>query len=329
MKKIIYCILLGIIIYSDVNAQDKISVPSLDETAAITMDTLNKKLLVKKGIDAKSFSIEKSNGKWHFADRNTSEIYSLLGIDSTAINSNGIPTTPYLMDLAFASPNHKLILESNNSNEGPREELVTPSTTTDADTAYTWFLPTIIGLVGLGAGFFIGKSLRKTTAIVENNHNTKETAVQAERPFTPNDDKALKTLQKDYKKLEQEFQQYKMNDAKVNQHLFETVVIPLDQAIKAGDKALVGKLIFQAAIILSSMTRHKAQKKLGYDEHNINVLLQKNIGLTDKYETITRMTATDKTPKHIQVVVDLLKNMGVNGLDEYIFQGYYIKDINA
>lgn len=328
MKKLIYSILLGLIIHQDVDAQDKITVPTLDETAAITIDTVNKKLLIKKGIDAKSFSIEKNNGKWHFVDRNTSDIYSILGIDSTAINSNGAPTTPYLMDLAFVNPNHKLILESNNTNEGPREELVTPSTPTDAETSNTWLLPTMIGLIGLGSGVLIGKSLRKTTAVVENNY-TKETSSQPEQHITHNEDKALKTLQKDYKKLEQEFQQYKMNDAKLNQHLFDTVVIPLEQAIKSGDKALIGKLVFQAAIILSSMTRHKAQKKLGYDEHNINVLLQKNIGSIDKYETITRLTATDKTPKHIQVVVDLLKNIGVNGLDEYIFQGYYIKDINA
>src|SRR5690606_13273945 len=184
-----------------------------DETAAITIDTVNKKLLLKEGIAAKSFLIEKHNGKWHFVDRHTSDIYSILGIDSTAISSNGAPTTPYLMDLAFVNPNHKLILESNNNNEGPREELVTPSTPTDAETSNTWLLPTLIGLVSLGAGVLIGKSLRKTNAIVEDKHDVKEKSLQPEQLITPNEDKVLKTLQKDYKKLEQEFQQYKMNDA--------------------------------------------------------------------------------------------------------------------
>lgn len=337
MKSFLYTLALLVWTTYSVTAQEKLSIADLAETSALTIDTAQQKITLQQGVDTKTFKIKKVDQEWQMAD-DQQAFFNALGIDSQNINIETNSKIDYLINLAAANKNQKLILEAGQNSNAITEELVTPTATTDTPTTTNWLLPTILGLVGIGVGTVIGMNIRKQPA---KTSATLREAVQEKAMDT--DSKSLVQLEQQiaalkkeksdltntYKALQQQFQQYQQQDAQVNRIVFEKIILPLQNAINEGDKAQIGKLVFQAAIVLSSITRHKAEKKLGYDEHNIQILLHNASKEANHFETITKATAVDKTPKHIQVVISMLQDMGVTGLDEYIFQGYYLKNINA
>lgn len=336
MKSILYILSLLVITNSSVAAQEKLSVPNLAETSALTIDTVKQTITIQQGVDTRLFNIKKINKEWYITDDKVA-FFTALGIDSQNINVETNSKADYLINIAAQNKNQKLILEAAQHNNVLTEELVTPTAPIDKSDTNSWISSTIIGLLGIGIGTVIGMNLRKKPATIASNQQPEAQSFATET--TLNDatlQQQIKNLKKEkqqatsqYQTLQQQYQQFQRNEAQVNRIIFEKIILPLQNAINDGDKAQIGKLVFQASIVLSSITRHKEEKKMGYDEHNIQILLHNASKEANSFETITKSTAVDKTPKHIQVVMSMLQEMGVTGLDDYIFQGYYLKNINA
>lgn len=336
MKSLLYTLTLLVWTTYSATAQEKLSIPNLSETSALTIDTLQQKITLQQGVTTKTFNIKKVDQAWQITD-DQQAFFTALGIDSQNINTAENSKIDYLINTAAANKNQKLILEAGQENTAITEELVTPTENKETTNTNNWLLPSILGLVGIGIGTVIGMNIRKQPVASKPVADPiKENTTAIDQQAHTQLEQQIKTLQKEQQQLlsqqqalQQQHQQYLRNEAQVNRIIFEKIILPLQNAINEGNKAAIGKLVFQAAIVLSSITRHKEEKKLGYDEHNIQILLHNASKEAGNFETITKTTAVDKTPKHIQVVMSMLQEMGVTGLDDYIFQGYYIKDTNA
>lgn len=337
MKSILYILTL-LTITNSVSAQEKLSIPDLTETSALTIDTVKQTATLQQGVDTRTFKIKKHNQEWNLSD-DKEAFFATLGIDSQNINIETNSKADYLINAAATNKNQKLILEAGQDNNTIPEELVTPNDTKNEQNSSLWLWTNVAGVIGVGIGIVIGMNIRKKpNASLEKSESTAESLtdqqidskdINALKQQLASITKAKDQLAEKHNVLLHQYQQFQRNEAQVNRIIFEKIILPLQNAINDGDKAQIGKLVFQASIVLSSITRHKEEKKLGYDEHNIQILLHNASKEANNFETITKTTAVDKTPKHIQVVISMLQEMGVTGLDDYIFQGYYLKNINA
>ena len=233
-----------------------------------------------------------------------------------------------------------------------QEALVNPKDATGTDPndhtpGWYWFV--LLPLAGIAVGYGVAKATG--SKVIPGNPTVKEKESVAlktlEARIDSDETKPLPKqnydqLKQKYEKLREDHKILKQNvttlknqsqdlqklidsDAAYFKTAFQEMVLPLQTAIDKGDVATVFKYLTLAALQYSAITRVKLSKRQNYDSTNINTLM-KAASDHENYPEINQATPVDKTPANLRELVAALKQLGVKDLDNYILQGYKLKE---
>lgn len=336
---------------------------SFDKKVSIKISTDQSALITINGVEQK-LPIEISNGKVLLKNKaDNARVINELNIAAQTIDEGlksygNINSLEKLLTNANEVPLRTLYIKSEaqlqNGSQQPTDNLLDEGAVLDpVSTTNNWYWYLLLPLAGILVGFILGKlSKGKTTG---NKIEVEEEVVQPDQKATPDvaiyaESKAkvktnvtINQLKLKYDKLREENKTLKINNKELGQNIkslndtvqadiscykiaFQDIVLPLQKAIDAGDLAEIFKLFAISSVVFSAITRQKLSKRQNYDITNINTLL-KNKSDHHNYPELTQSTAVDKTPVNLRSTLSILKQLGISGLDNYIIQGYKLRDL--
>lgn len=346
-----------ITIHAQTIEDNKLLIPNYNGSAAIIIES-NNKIKIQKADQVINIPVKETNKHLSFlTDQDKIKAIALLGLQDFTLpltyqkKYEQDDAITALINIANEHISQKLIIENNETIPvNPESEELIQATQPDTSASkpdYT--LPIIIGIGGIIAGFIIGWLSKKTKVIT----NTVEKEIYINTPVTPaiekkprktkatSNDEQLNALNTKLEEQLETIQQLKLAETKLNAQLkqalqfdelyyekvFNEIILPMQKAINIGDVTQIFKYIMLAGIQLQSIARYKTNKKLKYDEQNIAIILQSAYDIQE-YPVITKNTPQDQTPKNLQTVISILKQLGIKDLTPYVFQGYIIKELN-
>lgn len=210
----------------------------------------------------------------------------------------------------------------------PNEESALPS----------WLLSTILGLVGIGIGYLIGKGTKSKVV-------TTPEKVVAPIVLTPEEElKAINVLKAQHAALEKDLKNLKAQnndlqsavtaynktaaeDQIIYQQAFNHLIEPLRDAIIKGNQTEIVNNSLQTAFLMSSFIRLKQNKRTKYDEPNLNYLISSFSNAPSGFEVIDKNTPLDKIPKGLKAVKDILQQYKIEDLRAIIIDSYQLKNL--
>lgn len=302
---------------------------------------------VQKGDHVDSFKIDKKGTSINLVDSvDAQKVYTLLGIkaeelDQALSDQAGANPISKLLDIASKMKDQKLVIQATSASNNPtateprEEEGAQPATLVENSNSNTWLMPSIIGLVALAIGFFIGKSMQKKAPIQElkEPEPLDQSIVEGISKISKTASKEIDVLKKTIEDLEEKNkainakgQQLIEGDAKYYGSVFERIILPLQTALDNGDEAETIKYLNLCMVHFSSITRLKMRKKQNYDDANIQLIMG-NASLTQEFPAIDATTPIDKIPANLRVLIQILQKSGVTGLGDTIIKGYKLKNL--
>lgn len=309
---------------------------------------------IQKGNQVDSFVLKKENNTITLANASDStKIYELLGINAeqlahTLAEQAGATPIAKLLDVASKMNEQKLIIKPVNSDEFDaihEEEGAQPLSEVNIEPAKTnWLWTALAGVAALIIGLLIGRATKQKTPVTHAPavQHRPEPVVKTE-PTTgvatdaaQTDAGSTKLISQLKEELELSKERSRAQAEKVQrllegdlyyyQAVFDQIILPLQEALERGNKSEIVKYLNLAMVQLSSITRVKVQKKLKFDDANIQ-LITGNLAPTREFPVIDRNTPIDQIPANLRVLIELLQDNGVEGLGESIVKGYKLKNL--
>jgi len=317
-----------------------ITINEVPQTVAI--EIVDGKILLRNKAD-NAVILQKLNIPAAVVDERLKQYGDINSLEKLLTNANEVPLKTLF--IKSEAQLQKSIEETDNKNDNAVDNV--PATT---DNSLLWYI--LLPVAGILIGFLIGKSIKSKP--VETKVEVEEEAPQPVMPVQENAAPApvkkkeksnvtitqlkakyeklqadTKVLELQYKELEE---QHKTSNGIVQADLqyytvaFQDIILPLQNAIDKGNIADVFKYTMISSLLFSAITREKLAKRQNYDITNINTLLKAKSDHRN-YPDLTQTTAVDKTPVNLRQTLSVLKQLGVKDLDNYIIQGYKIKDL--
>lgn len=336
---------------------------SFDKKVSIKISTDQLAIISINGVEQK-LPIDISNGKVLLKNKGDNQsILSALKIpaetiDAGLISYGNINSLEKLLTNANEVPLKTLYIKSEaqlqNTDEQVNNTLPdegSPINPISTEANWYWFL--LLPLAGILVGFILGKwSKVKTNGnkieveeeIIQTNPKTMQVdAIYPENKGKVKTNVTINQLKLKYDKLREENKTLKQTNKELGQNnktfndiiqadiscykiAFQDIVLPLQNAIDKGDLDEIFKLFAISSIVFSAITRQKLSKRQNYDITNINTLLKIKSD-HNNYPELTQLTAVDKTPVNLRSTISIFKQLGVRGLDNYIIQGYKLRDL--
>jgi hypothetical protein len=204
--------------------------------------------------------------------------------------------------------------------------------------------------LALGAIVIAVVSAAITRALTKNKTAAKEEIVAQQTVIEPDEPKGkepktsaaeTKKLKAEIKSLMAQLQELQSSNATLDRNLevyrnfdqsyfseaFRKLIAPMNEALEKGSEKEILENLLKIMGHFSSLTRYKISKKQPYDETNIHYLLNQKTSNENVAVDINGGTPIDKIPKNIKTVMDMLKQLNSQGLDESIIAGYRIKNL--
>lgn len=296
---------------------------------------------IQKDSSVLSFKINTENQFVYLIDKgNDQKALALLGIDKNEITKKytsgpRLLPTEKLLTAAYSFPDQKLLIgathstagdfDTNSSNDldtGLQDQNFSENITAKNESNMDWIYLLITGLLALGIGIAIGRGTKGKKELIANNTKSELPKEDIQKLQSEN----LALQQKMSQTLAQ-LEELKSLDNIYFEKAFEKIILPLQESLEKGDKAKTLELLTIASAQLSSISRSKIGKKLKHDDANIQYLITQNKSNKEQFPEISAQTAIDKIPHNMKVLISLLKENNVKGLDDTIVMGYSIKNL--
>ena len=316
------------------------------------IEVQHKKVSVRiDGQGAKSFDLVSQNGQWQFATEAGKNAFAqtlmLNAIQQKALSEYYQVSPPMLAEKLVARAVElrgiKLTNEKTGSgisdSAGPEnttspavEELTSSSEQMHEESKQPAFLwPAISALIGMVAGFFLGRNRSQKPQIGKEDH-----AIAFEQAEGQTDKKnaQLKQLQKDLASLQQQFDRL-YDEAEDRKQFDKNYFTAVNQKIISGFWEAIGRKDEKSAIAfalkataqLTAITRMRLDIEQSFDRRNIDEISGRRIAQPNT--DINAQTNKDSIPDQISTLIGILQKNGVQGLDQTNFQGYTLNRLDV
>ena len=218
-----------------------------------------------------------------------------------------------------------------NSTQPASEELTSSTAQTeekDPKTFYFWLIPA--AMLGLLAGYFLGKN--KSNRLSPSFDSGPERATATDTPKS--EERQYAKLQKKFESLQLQFEQltYESQDRiQFDKNYFtavnQKIISGFWDAINRKDETAAMSYSLKAAAQLTAITRLRLDIEQSFDQRNIDELTGR--GNATANTAIDAQTNKDSIPDQISTLISIMQKNGIKGLDQTNFQGYTLNQLDV
>lgn len=324
MKKITLYIFLCLLSLNALAQDNKRVLPEYGHTIKFEVST-NYLIIAEEGrID--SFKLSDELNLIKLAD--TALVLNVLHFDSIQIMDltnqyipDGEQNNAYLINAlikrATELEGQRIIFSGNGDSMPIEEPMYTPEMEVDESKLdYTFWLSILGGVLGgLLLGLFLGMRMKKEP--IPANANLGESK----------EDALLTKTKKELAEIKTSLQQQLAFDQQYFKQSFNTIIVPLENALEARDLKAITPLLLKAMAHYTAVTRFKLEKKQSFDLANMQILMGNMTYQKSDFPRIDKNTSPDDIPNKLKALIELLKNAQADGVDESIVAGYKIEKL--
>jgi len=214
----------------------------------------------------------------------------------------------------------RIIFSGDGTMASLEEDLMfSPETAEDQAIIDTTFWLSVFGgvLGGMLIGLFLGMRLKKKPIRADENMEDKQGANIALLSKTKNELAQIKTSLQQQLDFDQQY--FKQS--------FNTIIVPLENALEARDLKALTPLLIKAMAHYTAVTRFKLEKKQSFDLANMQILMGNTTYQKSDFPRIDKNSSPDDIPNKLKALIELLKNAEANGVEESIVAGYKLENL--
>ncbi len=250
----------------------------------------------------------------HFEESQLTDLYGQYVMADSNTQTNLLNA---LIKRATELEGQRIIFSGKGESIPIEEPMYTPETEVDESKLdYTFWLSILGGVLGgLLLGLFFGMRMNKEPIPVNTNLGQSK------------EDILLTKTKNELADIKTSLQQQLDFDQQYFKQSFNSIIVPLENALEARDLKAITPLLIKAMAHYTAVTRFKLEKKQSFDLANMQMLMGSTTYQKSDFPRIDKNTSPDDIPNKLKALIELLKNAQADGVEESIVAGYKIEKL--